>query len=282
MKLYKYCDKKGADILKNKRLKISKINGLNDPFELKAAVDTSYSYESILDDITDDVEAQTKLMDAFIEAGRYLNDYKSGFLEWYKQNGHNHLDFIKDACGEGMKTAINIMYEYSCNKFRFLCFSACPDSILMWSHYGKNHTGMLFKFETDKFIFNDVEDKYSVEDIIHKVEYSNERVKLPPSISFKDDKIYTALLPLCKRKHYDWAYEKEYRLLFRYDQSEDKPYIDIASKSLEEVVLGMNCDSPTEKKVIKLLGQQEFSHVILKRAKMHPDLFSLTYESVNR
>ena len=37
--LYKYCDIRGVDILRNKRLKAGKIQDLNDPFELAFGID---------------------------------------------------------------------------------------------------------------------------------------------------------------------------------------------------------------------------------------------------
>jgi hypothetical protein len=280
MKLYKYCKNDGINILRDKRLKITEISTLNDPFEHKLSFDVNFTYKSILDDINTDEEAKNKLMDACLEAKIYRYDIAGNFLDWYVQNGKKYFKFIKFVCVEAMRTAVTETYNYLNQEFRIICLSACPDNILMWSHYGENHTGILVKFESDNFGFKNTGEDVSTKESIIEVEYREERVVLTPTMSFNNNKHYQVMKDLSRIKYTDWKYEKEYRILFRYDRTENKPYVDINSKSIEEVVFGLNCDSSTETSVKELAKIPEYGHIILKKAKIHHDRFSLIYETL--
>ena len=87
------------------------------------------------------------------------------------------------------------------------CFSESYDSLLMWSHYAKNHQGICVEYEMLKF---STELKYSPVPVI----YSNERVRLS-SINISDIEPSTlAFLVGClTTKSTEWSYENEWRII---------------------------------------------------------------------
>ena len=90
---------------------------------------------------------------------------------------------------------------------RVLCLSKNKDSILMWSHYAQNHTGIAIGFDKNyRFIKNACEIQYSenpqnIEGRILKDLCANNQAKNE----------YVALL---LTKYIDWQYENEVRCFF--------------------------------------------------------------------
>ncbi len=98
-------------------------------------------------------------------------------------------------------------------------FSAVSDSILMWSHYGKNHQGFCIEYELEKFDLGDAFLKN-----LYPVIYSHQLFDLTPwaekLVTGKTDEL-TPLFPLLAvlQKFEGWAYEQEWR----YVSFQDKP-----------------------------------------------------------
>jgi hypothetical protein len=278
MKLYKYCDESSVDILKNNRLKITQIDSFNDPFEFKLSADTNITFDTVLEDITTDEIAAKKVLDFFTVNNIYQDTNLPKFLNWFKQHGQVYINDLKAVFETAIKDAIEKTFSEHMNKeYRVMCFSVRSDSILMWSHYGKQHQGMLFKFESDYLSKDKIE---STDELILKVEYQNDRVQLPPTISVRNEKVRRAMIALTKTKYKDWEYEQECRILVKFDREENYPYIDINPRAIEEIVLGLYCDWKTEILVKDLLRKSEYSHVSLKKAKIDFNKFALIYEQI--
>lgn len=277
MKLYKYCDEHGVDILRDKRLKLTRIDSLNDPFEFQLSIDSDITFESVLCDITTDAKAAKRVFDSF--NGIYQGASSSNFPAWFKLHGGGYMKALKPVIVDALKQTTKKTYvEFIKERCRVMCFSIRADSILMWSHYGKGHKGILFKFESDYIVRGKVEDNGGE---ILKVEYQGNVVKLPPSISFRSYSAQKAIRELTKTKYADWAYEQEYRILIKFNPLiKHYPYWDIDSKAIEEVVLGVNCEEKTEKRVRRLLKSSEYSHVILKKATIDTEKFGLNYDII--
>ncbi len=84
------------------------------------------------------------------------------------------------------------------------CFISLDNNNVMWSHYGKNYSGVSIEFEHNFLIMN------TKLTFIKTISYQNER----PCFSlidalFKPQVVFDELL---LTKHYDWSYEREQRL----------------------------------------------------------------------
>lgn len=219
MKLYKYCDDNGVDILRNQALKISKISEFNDPFEFKIA----------------------------------KNDNKN------------------------INEAVNELYEYQRKKYRVICFSSKCNNLILWSHYSKNHTGILITFETDLIFLNnqDTLTKY-----LEHVDYKKTMINIPNNyMQLRYEEKENIVKKNTYRKYLDWEYEDEYRAIFYVSASDDKKYIDIHPNSIMEVVLGLNFDLKLESDIKALLKKDEFNHVKLKKASLHNKDYKMKYLS---
>jgi Protein of unknown function (DUF2971) len=76
-------------------------------------------------------------------------------------------------------------------RFRVLCLSAKPDSVVMWSHYADKHRGICLEFSTDNEEFSGA----------YKVEYCQKY----PSYNLTDQSLEHNLLPLVT-KSAEWSH----------------------------------------------------------------------------
>lgn len=157
------------------------------------------------------------------------------------------------------KTIIDNCRNFINETQRVLCLSKRKDSILMWSHYAQNHTGIVIGFDKNyKFLKKSKEVKYSkqpqnIDGFILK-DFNNE------------DGLKSEFEKLLLTKHQDWQYENEVRSFFStellyqyfYDlkiQSIDNRYknctkqlknnenfidLPIAKESIKSIYLGVN------------------------------------------
>jgi len=96
-----------------------------------------------------------------------------------------------------------------------LCsFSEINDSILMWSHYSKNHTGFCIEYDVESLPINNV-----FRQNLHPVVYASELYDftrfLTLFVNASREKI-KPMFPLLGvlHKFLEWSYEKEWRLVF--------------------------------------------------------------------
>lgn len=95
---------------------------------------------------------------------------------------------------------------------RVLCVSECHDNVVMWSHYGDKHKGVVLQLQCIDEIDN-------ILLAARKVEYSLEFPRFPPLESYLqhltgEEPIDFAPLSwkIAFTKHKDWYYEKEWRV----------------------------------------------------------------------
>ncbi len=173
--------------------------------------------------------------------------------------------------------AAQAVYEHLKESLRVICFTRNDNNLIMWGHYSRNHTGLLIKFDTDLIRVNGE----TISSVLKKVCYrkklklpTNRFRKLPPS------KQRETMKPIAYWKYADWKYEDEYRAIVNFDKSKYKRYIDLPSKAILEVVIGMNCSLETELQIIRLAKQEEFNHLKLKRATIHNFKYQMQYSDI--
>ena len=98
------------------------------------------------------------------------------------------------------------------NRYRLCCFSATPEPLLMWSHYGNGHSGICLEL-----------DLTSYEDKIIQVEYLADLAPLENASSV--DRL--------RYKAQHWSYEREHRLILPRD-----PELKFIQASIKAVLIG--------------------------------------------
>ncbi len=153
------------------------------------------------------------------------------------------------------------------DRYKILSLSATCFSPLMWAHYGDECRGLCLCFRAD--------DSFSA---ARPVIYLQEDMGDSCS-AVRMDNPEIDLSPMFFRKHLDWQYEKEWRIVER----TDKRYFSFNDTDLVAVIFGNKID-PMNKRIIKgMLSdkvKQYSIHIGHQTGKVHllPDDYRITYD----
>ena len=272
MRLFKYCGESGVYILGSGQLRLSTPNAFNDPFE--------FAFNVVTGQITKEA------------LKRYLKRQPDMFLGWYERHRrgkdvgkayefyHSHLDEICDQAWQEFPQNIKVEQANACNRasdyWAVGCFARRKDSILMWSHYGEHHRGIVIEFDMEQVPFTR---KRKIL-YLKKVKYSRRK---PTFIYTLGNKGFERQFPdLARYKHERWRYEDEWRIIVPRATLRNEKYLPLPHQAIVSVTLGCRCSEAIEITVHDLLRQPEFRHVVLDRAIENPQKYKLEFVQIPR
>jgi len=166
--------------------------------------------------------------------------------------------------------------------FRVACFSEHNDSILMWSHYSLNHSGLCIGIRPARIPARP--DKA----LRWKVTYQNERLPIDHG-KFNE---------IALRKAKAWEYEKEWRIVMatgdlsggkrplsrdhRNHPSEPGYFLRLPWDAIESVRFGVFVDRKKRSTVLKALQAEERSHIDAIQMRLSVDRFELKEEVLRK
>jgi hypothetical protein len=262
--LYKYCKTDGFDILKNRRLKLNRIETFNDPFELAFGIDE----DTASSNIKKEYEETPKIINAWAHT---LDDQN---IAYDQTTPEDILDkFIKFQIKD-FKRVIKIIWEDWNEKMGMVCFSELPDVIQMWAHYTDNHKGIVVGIEESELV------KYTF-----TVCYKDKMVLFPvtglPEIL---NQYATKYIPeVIRRKESNWSYEKEVRIYTELDAKDiDGNYYTqkIPASSIKEIYLGLRSDDTTKLISECIKQREEYKHLKIFKMMKHKSAYKLEPEEI--
>lgn len=261
--------------MKNRSMRLKDPKQFNDPFELSPRFPADSvmveemsrlycSEESIqmhLDKIADDEEAN-------LEQARekYLKALDHSFL-----NTH------------AVETARFALMESFAQNARLLCCSTSPENILMWSHYGEQHRGLVLEIETNNFCD---EERFAYE--ILKVDYDPVR-PLMTELGLNGETsegFFRDARQSLKTKAEFWRYEQEVRILiplFQGMRNVDGHYeLPFEPEAIRSVTLGcashLASEFQFEESIKEVLKDPAYAHLEQRKAYIHRDDFKLVFD----
>jgi len=172
----------------------------NDPYDCDLLVDNSFLLQKAARELYINTLAEKQVLsESEKELLRTAPDWKAA-LESIMQTSFSS-DFADD-----LMNPVNQTFQILKKEFRVACFSATKQSILMWSHYARNHTGFCIEYDFHSS---------RLAQHLHPVRYDRDRKFIPGSFADQDNAaanqaIYEAAL----YKSEEWSYEKEWRCVF--------------------------------------------------------------------
>ncbi len=162
-------------------------------------------------------------------------------------------------------------------RLRIHSFTESFDSLLMWSHYGEDHKGLVFGFDTEI-----LENHFLTG--IEPVTYSE---SLPPMLdmyALAHNLIYGTNLDafasdeerkIALYKHEGWSYEKEWRIVWvNIDKSQAELLTEIPKESIRSITMGCKC-SEIDATEITELAAQNFPDAEVYRTQPHRFQFKI-------
>ena len=149
------------------------------------------------------------------------------------------------------------------NPVRVSCFATNPKSVVMWSHYAKNHTGICVEYPRSAMLAD-----AKVLELLHPVRYTEtlwDASQLPwpimPGIEINQVPSQSPLeawpIVAACHKSKDWAYEREWRLVSLDPESRKEPKFFLRSYGVRpsRIILGARIDE-ADRAAIKDLAQK--------------------------
>ena len=144
-----------------------------------------------------------------------------------------------------------------------VCFSDDPRSLLMWSHYARNHTGICYQYEP----INDL-------DIFQRalpVEYTEVYPTFNP-FTYKNDDFTKTLLTKFK----DWKYENERRVIA---PGGARKYLNFSPSALSGIVIGARTSRHDVSALLQIIIERNtrgLPPVKIYRIQQHTSSYRLT------
>lgn len=221
--LYKYrpINDDTRDILRNGRLYFNTPGELNDPFEFKPVLCTTYTEASWRKAIREELaEGHPEYSDAQVKTA-----LQESFDNLYPPSPTDLESFES-------------RYRSRLKRIGIFSVTEGSDSIVMWSHYAQRHKGLCLELDTDRL----PEGTSCL-----PISYSRER----PTINLFSDR-KCANLVAATTKTDDWKYEAEWRLIkeARPDQRQFPQPVDSPQGFIHAVIFGALIDPDSRATVL--------------------------------
>jgi Protein of unknown function (DUF2971) len=257
--LYKYRDAKcprNWEILEKQELWFPTPDTFNDPFDANIGM----RYDLLPDDIINQI-IEGHIARTHPGAGYFLRQ------ALIKQLTERMKDPV--AHDDAMRQWMNRLIS----KMRVFCICPEPDNILLWSHYGNNHTGFAIGFDAMKL---HALWKSSGGFLMGHVAYAPEYPILLPPVSLNKNIINSDIITsILNIKSDIWAYEKEIRMTM-FDGPQK---VSFTSTLISEVVLGCKMEPKHQEKMLNLMDGK-YPHANVYRAKLHREAFALEFDTL--
>ena len=278
MTVYKYCDRRGVDILNMLRLKVTRPEEFNDPFEFTAAIVGELS-EAQAEELFADEKFVRWQLDILEERG---GSFPGGYDAFRKILAD---PFCREKLArefppqhrETMRRLARENVNQVSQQFAVLCVSTVTNNIVMWSHYADKHRGIVIGFDSDHSQF--AARKWFA------VKYAKDRVAVDVAWTLRKAEASDGMpSKVFKTKSEAWSYEKELRSIFKLSDLESSVSNDgrvyfwkIAKEAIVEVRLGHRCLEATENSVREAIKISALDHVRLERADLDDRHFALVF-----
>jgi Protein of unknown function (DUF2971) len=276
--LYKYCDTRGADILRKLRLKITPPNRFNDPFEFAPRVTESVPPEEVHKLI------ERSLPEIFKEKtakGEFVGDFEEFKKIVLPQLGKAVQGGV-DAYPAVAAKFREVCVELTSRTYGLLCLSAVRDDILMWSHYGDGHKGLVIGLDGRHALLS------SDEPLLVEVEYKEQRAEMGYFGELGSRELHEQTTSLIRRKSPHWKYECEWRQLRALKDCETEEnarclgelnyFFPIEPRLICEVIIGCRAPQTLISEISNIKTESRFTHVQFLQARMHTTNFALEFK----
>lgn len=289
---FKYASPEAAEAtLTNKTVKFSSPLLFNDPFDVQTGLHFDFEIDTLLEKIIDHManyacSSAAPKVDITHPIGYLAQKARENFptLGFNKRKWHSIMEpsFKEDLIPIILNTQSDFKkyWEDNLPLMRVFCISEDKENLLMWSHYAKDHTGVVFEFlslpERDNLI-----------SIAQQVQY----VKTPPPF-FSEQEWLDDFLTIQQFNHDDlhkkyvlqksdvWKYEKEWRIWYPFSKTEGlTEYMPINDYELPTMYIGCKA-TPLFQKNIVTIARANFPNIKIYKAIRRTDSYSLDFTEI--
>jgi Protein of unknown function (DUF2971) len=273
MRIYKYCDAKGVDVLKNLRLKVTPLNAFNDIFEFTPTAVGASAVKWA--DARQIPKHAKEILERLAARGKKFMGSEEDFRKLIEKEAKTPVF----ASADQMAAMCRDIVDHISKTHGLICFSKRRNNLLMWSHYADGHKGLVIGF--------DIVPRLMPEKPPFDVEYHTRRLPWKFGLNSSKAEMASEIQKLIQRKSIHWRYEKEVRILWALegltreidDQQRVSYFTRIPSEIISEVILGYRCDrNPDLESSVRRWIKENNLRVQLNRAETSESRFGLRFK----
>ena len=202
--LHKYFPPERIDSLERLEIAFSPLNSFNDPFEGRPEIHGMTSDDYLVKTLRDKFPAAMReKYDALPKERKDLVDFDT-FSEKMLAMADSSLAGEAEKFQTFLTAFAKTIPDQMSKIMGAMCLCETKDSLLMWAHYAKSHTGFVIEFDTSSPFFNrmrtDKDENYHLRRVLYRSRRPSGHV-----IDFDGTELFLV-------KSDDWAYEKEWRI----------------------------------------------------------------------
>ena len=131
------------------------------------------------------------------------------------------------------------------SSLKITCFSECNDSLLMWSHYASNHTGVCLEYNFKALDISDLRKR-----LMYPVLYSTSIFTGAQQILNRDNLSAFLAVVAALHKNSCWKYEKEWRLIVDGGTMPDE--VSWRMPPVQRIFLGSRINKDDSEKILEI------------------------------
>jgi hypothetical protein len=275
----------GKTALQNRTLRWSSPALFNDPFDVQFDLHVEYDREKVIEKTMEEIwaaysgEKKLEVSNTFSLLLAVLRDTAPGISEKeFRAEMHGAIEHGINR-SEAYLPKLHADLRSEIASVKLLCLSELFDNILMWSHYSKDHTGIVLRLTC-------IESLDSAWGAAKPVRYErkmprllneSEAINLMSGQGSIDER--AMLDNVVYAKAIDWDYEKEWRIFGGRDSSVKFEDIPFHKEELTAIYLGCRIDSNDKTQIVEI-AKQSYAHVELFKGKKAERSFSLEFEKL--
>ena len=263
---FKYMDVASAKlVLENQTFRYSSPIKFNDPFDIQHDLKPDYDLNEFPHVLMEEIERFVLSDSPIPNTDHPLTRVILRLREESKISGYRKsevekkasplFDFLLSEIKENI-SLINSHWQESMRSSRVFCVTEDRDNLLMWAHYAKDHTGVVFQIATLAELDTPLSVAKKVKYKIEPIQYHTlTELVLWTLFGLEPDFSTIEFSSHAYRKSEIWSYENEWRVLdmCNYSNKQDE-FVDhkFISKQLQKVILGCKFDDKNLNEVIGL------------------------------
>lgn len=283
MRLFKYFGPDRLGILQSRLIRFSQPSVFNDPFEFLPYVDAIDTPENITEQFRQvmkkDFSEEYNDLDGVAKSLITKEQFRTYMQSFFLAAESNSTGIFNQLALHAQER----IHEVSSQHMGVLCLSENHDDLLMWAHYADCHKGFVIEFDVTSSFFHQRRTEKDELRHLRGVEYRKER----PAITLTN----TDMSELFLTKSDHWKYEKEWRMVAALadankvipDMGGDVYLYEFPAEAIKSVFAGSRMQPETFSALMKSLEDDpSLSHLKVFKAKVHPNNYSLIFESYER
>ena len=241
---------------------------MNDPFELSPNIEPSQFNQRRLEAL---LRQDHYIEEAYRKEGQRHRLTRKEFKRLYLKDVPRRADEALPRIPKNLERIRRNFPDKFSKYWRLICASVVRDSVLMWSHYAENHTGLVLEFDTKQPPFSKIPS-----DCWLTVKYSDKKADYV--YSHKNREFRERMFAMAASKASIWSYENEIRIVLPDTSLRDGRFLRLTTKSVAAVYCGCRMSAADKKLVQAALSSPHFKHIKLWLASLNESDYALKFK----